>query len=166
MTRFSNYLLLALFLAIGSNHIYSQKILLKIGDLTATDGEEVKALEWKVDAPSSWVLGGGVSIGKPAGGILTIKYDHNKSGDAIFRRITTGASFPEVLIEYYDATDLLYYSIKLTDAFVTQYYHLSPECPGCLKLEHQVSFVYKTVTLTDPINETITTWNVTNNLVQ
>jgi len=123
-------------------HTMAQKILLKIGSVTAGGGEEVKALEFKVEAVTSWGTGG-VSVGAPKVNEILIKKFNNTSTNELSRKILTGTSFPTVILEYYDAANVMYFRITLKSVFVSNFFWLSPECPTCLKLEHQVAFVAK-----------------------
>ena len=144
-----------------SSYGMAQKILMKIGSFTATGGEEVRALEFQINAATSYTQGGGVSVGKANPGSLMVKRTHNKSTSELFKKIVAGASFADVIFEYYDAGDKLYYTITLGNVFLTQVYWLSPECPTCLKLEQQLGFVFKTIKTTDAVTGVTLTWDVT-----
>ncbi|MCW3107588.1 MAG: hypothetical protein JWQ09_2094 [Segetibacter sp.] len=143
-----------------------QKILMKIASVTAAGGEEVRALEFQINAASSWTAGGGASVGKPNPGNLMIKKTNNNSTSSLFKDIASGKTIPEVIFEYYDASNILYYSITLTGAYVTQLYWLSPECPTCLKLEQQVGFVFKTYKTVDVASGVTVTWDIPAGTVQ
>ena len=79
------YFLLIVFTVLTAS-ASAQKILMKIAAVTAAAGEEVRALEFQINANSSWT-GGGASVGKPAPGNLMIKRTNNKSTAELFRSI-------------------------------------------------------------------------------
>jgi hypothetical protein len=68
----------------------------------------------------------------------------------------------ELSVEYYETSTSKspYYTLKFGGVYITQVGFLSPECPTCIKLEHQIGMVFKTVELTDAINGTYTKWDV------
>ncbi|MGZ8511625.1 MAG: hypothetical protein ACXWWA_14660 [Chitinophagaceae bacterium] len=78
----------------------------------------------------------------------------------IFFRPSQGKSIPEVIFEYYDAGNKLYYSITLTNAYLTQLGWLTPECLNCLKLELQAGFVFKTYKTFDAATGMKVTWDI------
>jgi type VI protein secretion system component Hcp len=128
---------------------FGQKILMKINAVTAKDGEEVRAAEFKTDAATTWSSGAGASVGKPKTGPFIIKKTHNTSSNDLYKHILIGSEYPEVIFEYYDAAGKLYFTITLRNVFVSEFYWLTPECPGCLKLEHQVGFVPRKIETAD-----------------
>lgn len=158
------YLLLILFIAISERGV-AQKILMKITSVTAPAGEEVKALEFQINATTNFTSGSGAAVGKPVPGSLMIKMPTNTSTSEMFKKIVMGTSIPEVVFEYYDASNTLYYTITITNAFLTQLYWLSPECPTCLKLEQQLGFVFKTMKTVDANGVTLT-WDITKLTIQ
>lgn len=112
--------LLLITLMISSTQSKGQNILMKIPSVTAAAGEEVRTLEFQINAASSWTKGGGASVGKPNPASLIIKKANNKSTSEFLKSIGQGKSFPEIIFEYYDAANKLYYSITLTNVFLTQ----------------------------------------------
>ncbi len=129
--------LLAL-LAFSFGPANAQKIVLKIASITPAAGEEVKAAEFKVEFPV--VLSGGAA-GKPVFKDFLIKKSNGTSSNELYKKLLTGVIIPVVMIEYYDAANNIYFIITLKQVSVSNFYWLSPECPTCLKLEHQVGFV-------------------------
>lgn len=138
----------------------AQKILMKITNITPTAGEEVKALDFRINASSSYVKGGGASVGRPAPDSLIVKKSADKSTSDLLKKLVAGSAYPEVIFEYYDNTNVNYYTITLTGALVTSLYWLSPECPTCLKLEQQLSFVMSSIKMEDKLNKTTITYNI------
>ncbi len=132
-------------LVVMYHHSTAQKIVLKIGAITASGGEEVRAVDFKIDAATSWSLGGGASVGVPKVHEFLIKKTNNISSNDIYKKILQGSSYPEVVLEYYNVADKLYFRITLKDVYVSNFYFLSPECPTCLELEQQVAFVPKKI---------------------
>jgi type VI protein secretion system component Hcp len=143
--------ILLIFLLMICSHMMAQRILLKIDAITAPDGEEVRALEFKIRAATSWQLGGGVSVGKAKFDSLIIKKTNNTSTNDLFKSILTGKAYPVVMLEYYDASETLYFTITLKNVYVSGFFWLSPECPTCLKLEHQAAFVFKQIETYDVV---------------
>ncbi len=130
----------------------AQKILLKIASITATAGEDVKAVDFKVELAATWLGGGGGGGGGRANvHQLLIKKNNNTSTNELFKRVLTGIVLPVVVLEYYNASNVLYFTITLKQVYVTNFFWLSPECPTCLKLEHQVAFVPRQIETTDAV---------------
>ena len=152
--------LLLITLMITSGKSIGQNILMKISSVTAAAGEEVRTLDFQINAASSWTKGGGASVGKPNPTNLIIKKPNNKSTSDLFKSIGQGKSIPEIIFEYYDTANKLYYSITLTNVFLTQLNWLTPECPTCLKLELQVGFVFKTYKTFDVASGMKVTWDI------
>ena len=153
-------LLLFAILLMAYSQASAQKILMKIGTVTAAGGEDVRALEFQINASSNYLQGAGASVGKPVPSSLSVKRTHNVATNSLFNNIVKGTSIPEVKFEYYDAANVLYYTITLTNVFLTQLYWLSPECPTCLKLEQQLGFVFKTIKMADAVTGASTTWDI------
>ena len=159
--------LVSLALTISGSYCIAQKIIMKIASSTAQFGEEVRALEFQINAdPPSTIYG----PGKAQPGTLMIKKTNDVSTGALFNGIVKGTIIPEVLFEYYD-TDITinktpYYTITLGNANVLQLYWLSPECPTCLKLEHQVGFVFKTMKTVDNVTGQTRLWNIATGTIQ
>lgn len=86
-------------------------------------------------------------MGKPIPGNLLIKKDIDSSTAEFFKRMAQGKGFAEISFEYIKAGSKpdKTYIITIYEAFLTQLQWLTPECPGCLNLEHQVGFVFKKI---------------------
>jgi len=142
----------------------AQKIVMRVGYTqggTPTEtGEVVKALEFKIAAAVTYGTGTGASVGKAQPGTLFIKKDIDSSANPLFRRLVMGQSFPSIVFDYYDDKNTNYYSITITEAFVTNLEFLTPECPSCLKLENLIGFVFKTIKLEDKIKKTNIIWDI------
>ena len=143
----------------------AQKILLKIGSVTAAGGEEVRAVDFKFDNPSIVSGGAGHTSGKVEASDLMIKKTNNTSTNDLFKKVLNGSHYPEVKLEYYDNANALYFTITLKDVLVTQFYWLSPECPTCLKLEHQVAFAPLIIESLDGATGVKVTYNFATNVV-
>ena len=145
--------LLTLFLLsmlLTSGPLVAQKILLKIASITPVAGEDVKAVEFKVDLAATWIGGGG-GAGRANFHDFLIKKSNNTSTNELFKKLVTGAVMPAVVLEYYNASNVLYFTITLKQVTVTNFFWLSPECPTCLKLDHQVAFVARYIETTDAV---------------
>ncbi|MEO6405427.1 MAG: hypothetical protein ABIY51_04565 [Ferruginibacter sp.] len=130
----------ALLFMIVDGQLYGQKILLKISGITAAAGEEVKAVDFKMEGSSTW-SSNGITPGIIKVYPLLIKKTVGLSSHELYKKTLTGAVFtPNVILEYYDAANVMYFSISLVNALVTNFYWLSPECPTCIQMEHQVAF--------------------------
>ncbi|HMO62255.1 MAG TPA: type VI secretion system tube protein Hcp [Ferruginibacter sp.] len=160
-------LLLALAIFGAALQSQAQKILMKITNVTDAKGEEVRALELQMNrAAGTSTGGGGTSVGKTDPGYLIIKKTHDKSTNELFKKMAQGTFMPEAIFEYYDASNTLYYKITLTNVLLMQFYYLSPECPGCLKLEHQVAFSYDKIKVEDLANGGNNNWDIKLNIAQ
>lgn len=160
MKRTLYMMLITLMITSIQSKSIGQNILMKIPSITAAAGEDVRTLEFQVNAASSWTKGGGASVGKPNPANLIIKKSNNKSTSDFLKSIGQGKAIPEVIFEYYDVANKLYYSITLTNVFLTQLNWLTPDCPTCLKLELQVGFVFKTYKTVDVASGTKVTWDI------
>ena len=145
---------------------FSQKILMKINNITDPAGEDVRALEFQINSTVGAVFGGGGGAGKATAGDLVIKKTQSKSTNSLFSAVAKGTHIAPVIFEYYDAANVLYYKMTLTDVVIGKLYWLSPECPSCIKLEQQVAFRFSSYKTEDILNGTVTTWNITTNVVQ
>ncbi len=154
------FLLLFIYLLISGTPAAAQKILLKIGTITKKLGEEVKAVDFRVSSSTSFSSGGGISVGKPQFNSLLIKKVKDTSTNDIYKKLLSGANYPEVLLEYYDASNVLYFTITMKTVYITQFYWLSPECPTCIKLEHEIGFMPKTIETRDEITGTIVKYDL------
>lgn len=162
-TKLFTLLLLA---AIAVLPAFSQKILLKINSITDPEGEEVRALDFRITSPVVLSGGGGTGVSKATAADLIIKKTEGASTSDFFKKIVQSTTYPLVVFEYYNAANELYYTITLKDAKLTQLFWLSPECPSCLKLEHQVGFVFAQYTTEDKVTGKILTWNIPANTIQ
>ncbi len=118
----------------------AQKILLKITGITAAAGEVVTAVDFKFEAFSTWGPTG-ITSGTVKTFPVLIKKNHGTSTNELHKKLSTGTAFtPNVVLEYYDASKVMYFRITMLNAIVSNFYWLSPECPTCIKLEHQVAF--------------------------
>ncbi len=142
--------LLIVSILLTNSQLSAQKILLKIAPITPVAGEDVKAVEFKIDATSSWIGGGG-GAGRANFHEVLIKKSNNTSTNELFKKVATGTVLQTVVLEYYNASNVLYFTITLRQVYVTNFYWLSPECPTCLKLEHQVAFVPRQIETTDAV---------------
>jgi type VI protein secretion system component Hcp len=145
---------------------FGQKIVMKIPSITKAGGEDVRMLEFQINTETSYLKGTGASVGKPTPGSLIIKKTNNQSGNTLLKYIAQGKSIPEVTFEYSDASNVVYYTITISNAFLTQLHWLSPECATCPKLEQQVGFVFKTLKTTDVASGTTVTWDIATATVQ
>lgn len=161
------YLLLVCLFIWGALPASAQKILLKIASVTATAGEEVKAAELRGDGSISWsgAGGGGATVGKVSIKDMLIKKQNGTSTNELFKKLLQGTIIPAVVIEYYDANNTLFFTITLKTVFVTNFYWLSPECPTCLKLEHQVAFAPKQIETFDVATGVTVKYDISTNSI-
>ena len=160
MSKLASLLIIVLLISCQTT---AQKILLKIGVVTAAGGEEVRAVDFKFDNLSI-VSGGGHTSGKVQASDLMIKKTNNTSTNDLFKKVLNGSRYPEVKLEYYDNANALYFTLTLKDVIVTQFYWLSPECPTCLKLEHQVAFAPLIIESLDSATGVKVTYNFATNV--
>ena len=125
--------LMAVTLLLLSGPLSAQKILLKIAAITPAAGEDVKAVELKIETSTSWQQGGGASVGKAVFQNLLLKKSNSTSSNELYRRMLVGSAIPAVVLEYYDASNVMYFSITMRSVFVSNFYWLSAECPTCIE---------------------------------
>jgi type VI secretion system secreted protein Hcp len=155
-----------LILLISAFNTNAQKIMMKIPSVTDKAGEEVRTLEFNIEATSSWTKGGGASVGKPGPQKLTIHKMNNKTTTEFFKHIVTGHSFPEISFEYYDQGQKLIYTMTVGAAYITEVSWSTPECNNCPKLEMKMSMVFKTFETNDVLNGIKTKWDIPSGVVQ
>jgi hypothetical protein len=133
-------ILINILMLLLSGQLFAQKILLKISGITAAAGEEVKAVDFKFEGTSTWGSGG-VTAGTVKVYPVLVKKTVGLSTHDIYKKLLMGSIYtPNVDLEYYDASNVMYFKISLVNAIVTNFYWLSPECPTCIQLEHQIAF--------------------------
>lgn len=163
------YLLTCVLLALINIYGNSQKITIRFGWTAGgslpKDGEIIKAMEFKVDAPVSTGTGG-TTIGKASPSEILVKKNVDSSSTFLLRRIVAGTFIPTVVIDYSDDKDVIYYTVTITDAFVTKVDFLTPECPGCLSFENVVGFSARTIKLEDKKRNYNVIWNIAENKIQ
>ena len=159
-------LLMALFSLSATGTIFSQKIIMKIPTITDKAGEEVRSLDYGIEAQSSWTKGGGASVGKPNPGMLKIRKTNNRSTSEFLKNIGAGRSFTEISFEYYDQSQKLIYSITIGGVYLTEVSYVTPECNNCPKLEMQVAMVFKTFEANDVITGVKTKWDIPAGAIQ
>lgn len=145
----------------------TQSIFMSIAGVTGgQSGEEIKALELKMDAP---VNTGGGGSGPPVGitkpGLLMVKKINGTSTTNLFEKMIAATKITEVIFTYNDNSNTPYFIITLTDAYLAQFYWLSPECPTCIKLEHQLGFTFAKMKIQDLVAGTTKTWDVAGNII-
>lgn len=79
---------------------------------------------WEVEAESSFMKGGGASVGKPMPGALNFSHYYDRSSPVILNRIVSGTHFPKVEIVMCKQTGSgkpeKYYRIEMKEAFITK----------------------------------------------
>lgn len=84
---------------------------------------EIQGWEWDISAETSWMKGGGASVGKPNPGELNFEHYYDSASPAIMAYICTGKSFDTVKLEMCKTTGTAkpepFFKVKMTDAFIT-----------------------------------------------
>lgn len=155
-------LLLLLFF---SAQTIAQKIMMRI-PAVMDKAEEVTTLSLDIEAISSWIKGGGASVGKPTPGSLVVRKSYSKATADLLKNISVGKSIAEVIFEYYDQGAKPFYTIAISGAFLTKLSWLTPDCSNCPKIAQEISFVYKTLKTTDIATGTTVTWDIPAGTVQ
>ncbi len=131
---------LLLFVFLQWHPSQAQKILMKITGISAVAGEEVSAVDFKFEATSTWGPTG-ITAGIVKTFPVLIKKSNGTSTNELHKRLSMGSVLtPNVVLEYYNESNVMYFRITMLNAIVSNFYWLSPECPTCIKLEHQVAF--------------------------
>lgn len=85
---------------------------------------ELQGWDWEVEAESSWIKGGGASVGKAVPGKLNIEHYFDKSSPAILIYICTGKSFDSVELTMCKTTGSpipeKYFIMKMDGIYITK----------------------------------------------
>lgn len=142
-------------LCMAGSPVWAQKILLKINTVTPAAGEEVKAVELKTRKVCEFSAGG-TSCNVTEFDDLVIKKENNISTNELWRKSLSptgpGSIMGNLTLEYYNQANVLYHRIVLVNARISNFFWLSPECPNCIKMEHQVSFFFERIEMYDDLN--------------
>ena len=160
-------ILVFVFFSIMEGAVQAQKIMMKVEGINLGDGEVIKALEWKTNADITIGGSGGNSVAKANPGKLIVKKNSGKSTDFFLKKIVQGQPISLVEMSYFETNTSKdpYYTIKMENVYISDLFWLSPECPTCLQLEHQIGFVFSKITISDKINNLNTVWDVSQNVI-
>ena len=112
------------------------------------DWIEIQGWEWEVDAETSWIKGGGASVGKPNPGKLTFEHYYDTSSTNILRNIVSGRSFDLVELKMLKGTgdkkgQKEFFYMKMADAFITKVSNSASDEGNVIQ---KVELVFKEVT--------------------
>jgi type VI secretion system secreted protein Hcp len=87
---------------------------------------EIGEWGWDIEAETSFLKGGGASVGKPTPGTFSFSHFWDLSSAVLLTRIVSGTHFPLVTVHMLKQTGseagkpITYFEIKMKDAFVTK----------------------------------------------
>lgn len=85
---------------------------------------EIGDWNWEISSDTSFLKGGGASVGKPTPGSLSFTHFYDLSSPTIMKKIVEGRSFSEVHIHMLkqvgESAPVVYFSLLATDAFITK----------------------------------------------
>ena len=84
---------------------------------------------------------GGAGAAKPVVAPLTFTKLRGISSLGFLEKMTRGGNIATIEFKYYDANDVLYYSVKLTTAFITKIDNSAPDSPGGFGSMETISMV-------------------------
>jgi type VI protein secretion system component Hcp len=155
-------LYLFLLLVIVSGSAFSQvTVIMKINGITAAAGDKLTAFEGDLTMPTP--AAGGAS--KPLFDNIKIKKPLSPSSYLV-RSLLQGTHIATMEFDFLDNTNTLVYEIQLTEAAVTKFSNLSPECPTCQSLSNEIWFSFNAITYMDPINKKIVSFNIPKNTIE
>lgn len=87
---------------------------------------EIGDWSWDIEAETSFLKGGGASVGKPTPGTLSFSHFWDLSSAVILTKIVAGKHFPLVTIHMLkqtgaeDGKPIAYFEVKMKEAFITK----------------------------------------------
>ncbi|HSI61233.1 MAG TPA: type VI secretion system tube protein Hcp [Ideonella sp.] len=85
---------------------------------------EIGDWSWDIEAETSFLKGGGASVGKPTPGSMSWSHFYDKSSPVIMKKIVSGTSFPNVTLQMLkqtgEAQPKVYFTVEMTDVFITK----------------------------------------------
>ncbi|MBQ0961315.1 type VI secretion system tube protein Hcp [Ideonella sp. 4Y11] len=85
---------------------------------------EIGDWSWDIEAETSFLKGGGASVGKPTPGNLSFSHYYDLASPVIMGRIVAGTAFDEVVIESLKQTGTtkpeVFMKLIMTNAFITK----------------------------------------------
>lgn len=167
------FYLLALFCLMATAACYSQagmyiKISTINGDQTGVHAGEFIGSAFEVTDSSTYVraAGSGGGSGKAYAGLAKIKKVLVPiANPELMTAIFNGKHYSTLSITWYNASNVAYYQINLTDVVFVRGSVLAPECIGgnCQNLYEELYVNYSTIQFKDPVSGTAKGWDVTRN---
>jgi type VI secretion system secreted protein Hcp len=85
---------------------------------------EIQGWDWDISAETSWIKGGGASVGKPNPGEMNFEHYYDSASPAIMAFICSGKSFDTVKLQMCKTTGKPkpepFFLMTMTDAFITK----------------------------------------------
>jgi len=110
---------------------------------------EIQGWEWECEAESSWVKGGGASVGKPNPGKFTFEHYYDKGSSVLLGFLVTGSAFSEVHMHMCKSTgdekvSNPFFEIKFNEAFITK---VSNSANDNGDVVQKIDMVFKEITI-------------------
>lgn len=110
---------------------------------------EITDWSWEIEAETSFMKGGGASVGKPNPGTLSFTHDWDTSSTVMLQKMVAGTHFDEVVIHMLKGTGdsagkpTLFFEVIMLNAYVTK---VSTKA-GSDGLSQDVELVFKEISL-------------------
>lgn len=151
-----------LFLAVQITVIqsYGQRISMRIPSFPAVaNGLNVFSVNFQSKTPFI----SSQQSGTPVTGAITVTKENGADMTDLFRASLTNQRIPEVRFEYYNAANILYFTLTLTNVAVEAFNLMNEDCKtaSCLTLQEQISFQPEIIRMTESPSGRIVSWNNT-----
>ena len=107
---------------------------------------EITGWDWEVEADTSWVRGGGASVGKPTPGTLNFEHFYDMASHILLGYICNGKAFPKAEVQVMKTTGAgipqTYFTMTMEGCFITK---VSMGASEDGIVSQQVEMVFKTV---------------------
>lgn len=99
---------------------------------------------------------------------ITVTKENGTDIVDLHRALFTNQRIPEVRFEYYNAANILYYTILLTNATVTSFNLMNENCktPSCFTLLEEMAFQAEIIRISESPSGKVVTWNNVTKRVQ
>lgn len=107
---------------------------------------ETQALTFNYGGVTNTNIGtGGASVGRVVVSPATFSKLRGSSSIPLWKLISTGSNIDTIEFKYYNSSDVLYYSVKFTNAFLTQITNSAPDQQGGYNTLENLSIVFQKI---------------------
>lgn len=105
---------------------------------------ELRSWSWTVDAQSSWMKGGGATVGRPTPGSLTWTHTFDTASIELFRAIWVGNTVPAAELHVVRSIGAPFLVVKLTDVLITE---IASSQASSDAVEQSVAMVFREISI-------------------